>query len=300
MRNILKKDEPDINIGTHCILPYECDFKDHCWAPLPENSIFEISGMQKKKKFNLYNKGITQIQNIPEHFPLTDKQKIQFNATAHNQDHIDKEKLQEFLNKLYYPLYFLDFESLQIPIPRFRNSHPYQQIPFQYSVHWLNNPAAVLGHNEFLAIEGKDPRKLLAKSLIKHIPGNACILSYNAGFEKSIIKTLADLFPWLKTRLMKIHDNTQDLIVPFEKYYLYTKDMHGSHSIKKVLPALIPEIDYADLKISDGETATRIYETLHTMQDESKKAAIKSDLLKYCKLDTYAMVRIVEKIRELV
>ena len=301
MRETIKNcQQPNIKIGPQCFNPYECEFKDYCWNNVPENPIFEISGMPKKKKFQLYNQNITKIENIPKDYPLTANQKIQYEVLTTKKDHIETQKIKDFIDKLSYPLYFLDFETLQFPIPTYRNTNPYQQTPFQYSLHWLENKSDTLNHHAFLAEEGKDPRRTISKSLIKHIPENACILAYNAGFEKSIIRSLAVEFPIYRKKLLRLTKNVFDLSIPFEKHHIYTKEMHGSHSIKKVLPALVPKIHYSDLNISDGESAARIYEILHLQKDIEKKNQIRENLLEYCKLDTYAMVKILEKLQELI
>ena len=218
------------------------------------------------------------------------------------EDFIDKDKIKEFLNTLSYPLYFLDFETYQMPIPLYDNVSPYEQISFQYSLHYMNNDNHLL-HKEFLADAGMDPRRELALRLIKDIPLNVCVLAYNMSFEKNVIKRLANIYPDLSNHLMNIHDNIKDLMIPFKNRYYYNKDMHGSYSIKYVLPALFPDdesLNYHNLDlIHNGSEAMNSFRALENMDKEESEYTRKR-LLEYCKLDTYAMVKIYQKLKEVV
>lgn len=126
---------PDVDIGPHCTDPYECDFRSECWKHISEYSIFNIAGMRGKKKWDLYERGYIQLKDIPSDAPLNDKEWQQVNSELNNTTHLDKLAINSFLNKLVYPLYYLDFESSQSAIPLWDNSRPYQQIVFQYSLY---------------------------------------------------------------------------------------------------------------------------------------------------------------------
>ena len=217
-------------------------------------------------------------------------------------DYIDKNNIKKFLNTLSYPLYFLDFETFQMSIPKYDGVKPYMQIPFQYSLHYYdvdNN----LNHKEFLAQADIDPRRKLAEQLVKDIPKNVCVLAYNMSFEKTVIKNLASLYPDLSKSLMNIYDNIKDLMIPFKSRDYYTKNMHGSYSIKYVLPALFPDdpsLDYHNLElVHNGSEAMDIYANLGKKSKE-EQSIIRKNLLKYCYLDTYAMVKIYDKLIEIV
>ena len=173
------------------------------------------------------------------------------------------------------------------------------QIPFQYSLH-IEDKSKDLIHKEFLAIEGIDPRYELAKRLVKDIPSDVTVLAYNMGFEKGVIRKLADMFDEFASHLMKIHDNIQDLMTPFAKKDYYTPSMKGSYSIKYVLPALVPEMAkaYKELDyIQNGGDAMQTYPLLATMEDKEKVEKLREALLRYCELDTLAMVKILDKLR---
>ena len=286
------------DIDENCFSPYPCPFFKYCTKHLPEKNVFNIKRMQTRQKLKLYNKGIYSYEDLlKEDINENYKRTIEYEIN-NKEDYIDKKQIKEFLNTLKEPLYFLDFETYQMPIPLYNYVSPYEQIPFQYSLHILDKE---LKHKEFLAESGIDPRRSLAEQLIKDIPLNVTTLAYNMGFEKSVIKRLAKLYPDLSDHLMNIHDNIKDLMIPFQKGYYYTKDMHGSYSIKYVLPALFPNeesLNYKNLDlIHNGSEAMSSFQDLISKSKE-EQSYIRERLLRYCELDTYAMVKIYEKLKE--
>ena len=200
-------------------------------------------------------------------------------------------------------MYFLDFETYQQTIPKYDGIRPYMKIPFQYSLHFITNENDIVEHREFLAEAGVDPRRKLAEQLVKDIPKDVCTLAYNMGFEKGVIKNLATLYPDLKEHLMNIHDNIKDLMIPFQKRDYYIKEMKGKFSIKYVLPALYPDepsLDYHNLDmIHNGSEAMDRFDNLENMTKEEQEE-VRYNLLRYCELDTYAMVMIWKKLKEVV
>jgi hypothetical protein len=136
-KKVLEKNTvPKVDIGMHCSDPYPCGFIGYCWKHIPKNSVFDISGMHLRKKFEFYDQGIIKMEDIPEDAALNSNQRLQIDGALYNKKIIDKEAISEFLKTLSYPIYFVDFESFQPPVPLYDNSKPYQQIPFQYSVHF--------------------------------------------------------------------------------------------------------------------------------------------------------------------
>lgn len=300
---ILSKDvEPDIDIGPHCSDPYHCDAWEYCWSKqrsIPEYSVFNISRLRSDKKFELYKSGVVKFEDIKELDKFNASQQIQIRSELSQEEIIDKEAINEFLKTLRYPLYHLDFETFQQAVPGFVGLSPYEQIPFQFSIH-KEDGNGNLGHFEFLAEVGADPRYELALNLIKFITQDACVLAYNMGFEKGVIRRLAANYPQISNELMAIHDNIKDLMVPFASKSYYHPKMQGSYSIKYVLPALVPEFEsaYKDLNlIHNGGEAMQAYETMTRMPADEREA-YKRALLEYCKLDTLAMVKVLEKLRE--
>ncbi|MBO06281.1 MAG: phosphomethylpyrimidine kinase [Parcubacteria group bacterium] len=300
MNEILMGKCPGIDIGNHCDTPYPCDFKDHCWSHVPEYSIFNIKRLNTSKKFELYYKGILALSDIPDDYDLSSGQRLQVVSELTNKVVINKKAIKEFLDGIYYPLYFLDFETFMPAVPIFDGTHPYQQVPFQYSLHVLESKSAELKNYEFLAKEGIDQREELIKRLTSKIPDKACILTYNMTFEKRILRELSEQFPSYKDKLMSIHENIVDLMAPFQKKDYYTKEMKGSYSLKFVLPALVPECSYEGMAISDGGVAMNTYATLHLIEDKKEVEQIRKDLLEYCKLDTFAMVKLLNKLEEVI
>jgi hypothetical protein len=179
---------------------------------------------------------------------------------------------------------------------------PYEQIPTQYSLHIQNEPGGALIHKEFLGKEGEDPRRAIAERICEDIPVDGCMIAYYATFEKTRLKELAGMFPDLSDHLMAIYENTRDLIVPFNAGHYYCEAMGGRTSIKVVLPAMFPddpELDYHALDlVHDGMEAANAFATLHEQTPEDI-AKIRAALLKYCRLDTLAMVKILERLQQL-
>ena len=302
-RTLECKDEPELDFSVGCQNPYPCTFWKYCSRHVPAPSVFDIYRMPFTKALELYKRGITDVKDVLASTKLNDLQKQQIDYILHDKpDHVDKDGIKKFLDGLSYPLYFLDFETMQMVIPEYPNSKPYQQITFQYSLHYIESENGELKHKEFLGVSGEDPRRALAEQLVADIPTNACVLAYNRGFEKGRIKELAELFPDLADKLMAIRNNIQDLIDPFHHGHFYTKAIGGSFSIKSVLPAMFPndpELDYHNLEgVHNGGEAMTLFPLIKDMPPAEQEIARKN-LLKYCELDTHAMVKIWQKLIEL-
>lgn len=298
--------EPNELIGSRCDKPYECGFKGWCWRGLPENNVFDIGwSMWGSKKDEAYKNGVRSFQDVlVGQMKLSDKQRRQVEmAVREYPPYTDKAALEKFLSQIKYPLYHLDFETFQQPIPLWDNVSPYEQIPFQYSLHIQKTACGLAKHKEFLGKEGIDPRRELVERLCNDIPMGAYVMAYYATFEKTQIKALADQFKDKAAHLMSIHDNMIDLAVPFQSGAYYCREMGGSYSIKVVLPALCPddpELNYKALNlIHNGAEAMSVYAMLHE-KDADEIEIIRAALLAYCRLDTLAMVKILEKLYMLV
>ncbi len=295
-------DEPEMDISEACTKPYTCGYYGYCSRHLPTPNIFDIARIRAKKAFNNYRMGNISYIDVLANVGLSKLQEMQVIHELNDlPPFIDSDKINMFLRTLNFPLYFLDFETFQQAIPTFNGQSPYQQIPFQYSLHYLESMDDELKHTEFLAGVGIDPRRELAQSLTRDIPKDVCILAYNMSFEKSVIKRLANQYENLSDHLMNIHDNIKDLMIPFQQQSYYSKLMKGSCSIKNVLPALFPddeELNYGNLEgVHNGSEAMNAYAQLSERTEEEREE-IRKQLLKYCKLDTYAMVKIWQKLYE--
>ena len=296
-------DEPDIDISANCRNPYLCGFWKYCTKHIPDQSVFNLYRMRFGKKIELYKRGLITYPELLNCSEITnDRQlrQIEF-ALQHRGTYIDKEKIRDFLSSLSYPLYFLDFETMQPVIPEYVGTKPYAQIPFQYSLHCIESEGGELKHKEFLAESGTDPRRALAEQLCSDIPEGVCVTAYNKAFECTRIKELAEAFPDLAKHLRNIKDNIVDLLVPFQSGYYYNREMGGSFSIKSVLPALYPHdpaLDHHNLDgVHNGGEAMAIFPKIKDMPPKEQKIA-RHNLLKYCELDTHAMVKVWEKLAE--
>jgi len=296
---ILKKKMPEFEIGEHCYNPYTCGFFNYCRKHIPEDSIFDFSGMHLAKKYELYRNGIIRLDDVPEDYSLNKNNRLQLDVHRNGKPLMDKKAIKNFLSDLNYPLYFMDFETFQPAVPLFDNSKPYQQIPFQYAVFLKKNKSSDAEHFEFLAEPGEDPRKKFIENLLKVIKGKGDVLVYNKTFEITRLNEIARDYPVFADEIEKLISRIKDLMVPFQKKYYYAPEMKGSYSIKAVLPALVPELSYDELEINEGGLASIAYESLQAETDLMFIAEIKQQLLEYCKLDTLGMVRILEKLEAL-
>ena len=302
-KKILQSDtEPDIDLDLHCNKPYRCGFWKYCSRNLSNPSVFNLYRIKFKDAISFYKEGITSYDQLEADSRIKNLTQLkQIDYELHDKGiYTDKAVISEFLDQCTYPLYFLDFETEQPVIPKYVGTKPYQQIPFQYSLHYIEKEGGELKHKEFLGISGQDPRRALAEQLCKDIPYDACTMAYNKMFECGRIKELAESFPDLADHLLNIERNIIDLLDPFRQGGYYCKAMGGSFSIKSVLPAMFsndPELDYHNLEgVHNGGEAMSIYPKIQYMDKDEQKIA-RHNLLKYCELDTYAMVKVWMKLK---
>lgn len=299
------KNEPNIDISCNCNSPYKCGFWKYCTKHLPKPSVFDLYRLNFSKKIEYYNRGIISFDDIEKTgWFLGDIKNRQIEYALHDKGvYVDKENIKKFLDTLSYPLYFLDFETQQPIIPLYKGTRPYQQIPFQYSLHYIETKGGELKHKEFLGISGEDPRRSLAEALCNDIPAGACVLAYNKKFECGRIGELAETFPDLQKHLYSIEFSIKDLLDPFRYGYYYKKEIGGSFSIKSVLPAMFPDdptLNYHNLDgVHNGGEAMSIFPKIKDMPLKEQEVA-RHNLLKYCELDTFAMVKIWQELERLV
>ncbi|MBR5259604.1 MAG: DUF2779 domain-containing protein [Eggerthellaceae bacterium] len=294
--------EPEVEIGPQCNSPFACGYQTWCWRHVADADIFSLAGMGRTRALGRLNEGISSFGDAMAGIKLTALQRAQITAETGRGDTANIEELTKFLEGVTYPVYHLDFETVQPIVPRYQGTKPWQQVPTQFSVHKVEAPGASPKHAEFLAEHDADPRRAIAEALCATIPADACVTAYNMGFEKGRIRELADQFPDLADHLMGIHDGIIDLMVPFRSGWVYLKAMQGSYSIKKVLPALCPDdpdLDYAALEgVHNGTEAIIAFEQLDDA-DPAKRPEIREQLLRYCELDTLAMVKVHERLIEI-
>lgn len=290
---INSRSEPEIEIGGHCTNPFECDYIPYCWDHVPDYSVYDI--FTGRKLESLLENNILNIAEVPQDFDLTDRQAIEIGAYKAGRIHSDSTAIRHFLDQLKYPLYYLDYETISPAVPLFDQSSPYETIPFQFSLHVQSKRGGDLKHVEFLHTGTGDPRPAFLEALVKACRKRGSVVVYNKPFESGVNNNLALRFPAYADGLSKINARMVDLLVPFSTRHLYHPEMEGSASLKRVLPAFIPDLTYEGLAISNGEIASITYSRwIRGLVPEEEKKQIFEDLREYCKLDTLAEVRLVE------
>ena len=255
IQNMLSaSDSPEIEMGYQCTHPYNCDFIEFCKKELPLES------------------GTTETQ-----------------SANRNQDALDA-----FKDDLEYPLYFMDFETIFPAVPIHDESRPYQQIPFQFSLHVQRGENADLEHYEFLGTPPVDPRPAFIEELLTRLGKSGSIIVWNQGFEMNRLREIARDFPVYAPQIDSLFERFSDLMVPFRRKHLYKPEMNGSYSLKSVLPAIVPDLSYSNLEIQEGGKASETYESLYFEGDSTSIVSKRENLLKYCELDTLSMLRILE------
>ena len=287
-------DEPVIAPGEQCYDPFECDYTGHCIGPGPEFPVQNI--FRPGRRLNtLLADNILDVRDIPVGFDATERERIAMEACRSNQVYTNRATIADWLEQLEYPLYFLDYETINPPVPLFDNSRPFQQIPFQFSMHIQRTKGGALEHAAFLHTDTSDPRPDLIRCLIDSCGTAGSLVVYNQAFENRINNELGAAFPEFKDALNNISDRMQDLLIPFRSRFIYHPQMNGSASLKSVLPAFVSGLSYDDLAIRDGETASLMY--LNCIKDavsDQEKTRIFQDLKTYCALDTLAEVKLLE------
>ncbi len=287
-----KDEEPQIDMSKHC---KGCEFFEYCSINKPKYWIYYLPRINEPKWEKLTELGIEDIADIPEDFPLSPTQQTVREATANNKTFISP-GMGEALEQVQYPLYFLDFESFNEAIPRYAGCKTYQQIVFQWSCHIVHEDGTA-EHKEFLHNDDSDPRKAFIEAMLKCVGTEGSIIHY-ASFEKARLNELAKTFPEYADKIAAVVERLYDLYAVISKNY-YDPKFRGSFSIKKVLPVLVPDLSYEGLEIGEGGTASVKYLEMVNPETESEiKEKIRTALLVYCKLDTKAMVRIWQTLKE--
>lgn len=286
---------PNIDLGLHCSKPRDCQFLDHCWIEkkIPQPSVFSIPGL-REKKWDLYNQGYVNIQDIPSGV-LSEKQQICADVLKTNKRYIDYAKIKIELSGWKFPLIFLDFETINPAIPRYMGTGPFMQVPFQFSVHILSSLNAELEHHEFIYDEFSDPRPSLIRELIRACNGPGSVVAYYGQFEAGRIQELEDFAPEFRGQLMDIRLRIVDPL-PLFREAVYDSAFSDSYSIKNVGPAILGnEYSYQNMPVGDGSAAQRAYEELIAESTTlTRKNELKAALLNYCEKDTLVMVGLVK------
>ena len=291
---VLLESEPVLPTGRQCNDPFPCSFLKHCRSSeaQTEYPIEWLPRIQKKDlKDFIAKERVRDLQEVPDAL-LNDRQYRVKHYTLSGQTYFDEAGAASNLAMHGLPAFFLDFETVNFAVPIWKGTRPFQQIPFQFSLH-SRSDSGNWTHSHFLDISGADPSKKFAEELVQKCSINGPIFVYNAGFEGARITELSDRFPHLRADLLVIKDLLVDLY-PIAMEHYYHPDQHGSWSIKNILPNIAPDLTYGDLVgVQNGTMAMSAFrEAIATETTTLRKEKIKNQLLEYCKLDTYAMVRL--------
>lgn len=294
---IRSANSPEIQIGKHCDTPYTCPLHEHCWSFLPPKNVLELYYDTKGRGFDLLNRGVLRITDIPENYLLSEKQGIQRAVAISGKPHIKQKKIEAFLNGLEYPLHFLDFETLSTAIPMFDGTRPYEQIPFQFSCHIVREAGGEPEHRKFLAEGRNDPRAGFMRQLKSSVELSGSIVVFNASFEKGRMRECAEALPEYASWVAAVNGRIVDLLIPFRAFNFYHPDQCGSASMKLVLSALTGK-DYNNLEIQEGQAASREFLRVTFAEvSESERQRVRRALEKYCGQDTEGMVWILDALR---
>lgn len=290
---------PKKRITLGCSKKAKCPFIHLHYPNFPDYSIFNISRISAKKIKQLVENKVLDIQQVPEDFPLSAKQRQQVDIAQADEIIIKRRPLRKMLDKLVYPLYYLDYESLSFVVPPQVGYKPYQQLVFQYSLHIQKKPDGKITHHDFLLKSKTESVENLIKHLQKNIGPKGSVIVWNASFEKGRNKEMGELFPAYAEFLKVVNNRMYDLRVPFQKGYYQHPDFKGKTSLKSVLPVLSPTTSYDDLAIQNGMMATiKWHHATDGRLSKKEQAQTFQDLLNYCELDTLAMVKILEELRK--
>lgn len=267
----------------------------HLHPEIPASSILNMCRLTPQQVKQLAKLGVTELDQIPDGFELKPQQTAQLAALKKGEAIIHPIKIAHHLNKLRYPLYFFDYETVGGGVPRYEGTRPYVQAPFQYSLHILDEPEGELTHREFLAESFDNPMPALLTQLRRDIGATGSVIVWNKSFEIGVNQMMVRLYPEHKEFLRSINRRVYDLMEVFSNFYYSDAAFLGSASIKKVLPVVVPDLNYDSLAIQKGDVASRLWQQAARGKVPAETAQqIFKDLRTYCAQDTLAMVKIYE------
>jgi hypothetical protein len=291
---VLAGDMPDVRRGRHCKAPVECGFAQFC-AQLDPDPQFPSAWLPRVTsgalKALIEEQGVRDLTQVPDNLLNPIQLRVK-QHTLSNAVYFNAVAAAAALKPYGFPAYFLDFETIQFAVPIWAGTKPFQQIPFQFSLHVM--PAEdTFEHVDFLDLTGDNPSERLAHALIHACGSQGVIFAYNAAFERGVILALAEQFPTLAAALRGIAGRLVDLL-PLAREHFDHPSQKGSWSIKAVLPAIAPDLRYQDLEgVQHGGMAQEAYlEAIRPETAPERRAVLRRQLERYCELDTWAMVRL--------
>jgi hypothetical protein len=307
-RSIRKKIHPLLRVldgplpatatGAQCMKPEPCPFFARCWPPAREHHVRTLYRVSAKTVRRLLRRGHETISDLPEDFAAKGPARRQIESIRTGKLIVER-GLKRELAKIRAPIAFLDFETISPAVPAWPGCRPYENVPAEWSCHVRNKNDLI--HHEWLGEGTDDPRPTLARALLSACADAKSVLVYNASFEERCIRGLERSVPSLASDLRDLRRRIRDLL-PIIRDHVYHPSFFGSFSLKRVLPALLPELGYGDLEIQHGQGASVALERLLLRGDElgaKARARTRDELLRYCERDTLALVRLYEKLLEL-
>lgn len=274
-------------------------YKD-LFPKLGKYSIYKYGFLGAAKVGMLEDENVKTFDKIPDTVALTKKQRLLVDAIKAKKPIVEVDKIKEFISSWEYPIYFLDYETMGGLIPAFDGLRPYQQVPFQYSLHYIEKEGGKLKHKEYLHTDNTNPGEYVAECLKRDLVPTGSIVVWYQDFEKGVNTNVGKMWPEYADFMAGVNNRIVDLMVPFSNGWYVHPDSFGSASIKYVLPALVPELSYKDLNVGDGQAAQRIWmQTVLDGKNSGDEEQIFKDLIEYCTQDTLAMVKIWEILKEL-
>jgi hypothetical protein len=289
---------PDVAIGDHCFSPYPCPFMKRCWPTWPEDHVSTLYIM-RRRALELEARGYHTLHDLPGDLELSTIQARQVRAVQSGAPVIE-DSLGAALAPFEAPLAFLDFETVSPAVPVWPGCRPWDKVPVQFSVH-VQEPGGRYVHHAWLTEGSGDPRPAQAERLVAACGGAEAIVTYNSSFERECIRQLAQATPGLARELGVLELKLVDLL-PVVRNHVYDPKFAGSFALKSVVPALVPDLSYGDLEIRDGATATLELWRLVFEPDyygARDRARIRHALLAYCERDSWATVKLLERLRVL-
>lgn len=288
---------PEVSIGVHCSKPYPCDFQGLCWKSIAQDSVWYLPGISMQEKNKLVERGIEKIEQIIISEDLNERQKVIIQAYQQNKVIQQEDKLNEFLNPINYPLYFFDVEAFQPAIPLFKNTQPYQRIPFLYSLHYKESADSEIIHIDYISEIGTDARENFIQHFLIATQKEGKIVVFNTLMEKSVLFKLANDFPAYKNEIFQRINRIIDFEIPFKELYYYHPKQHGSFSLKAIGNAVLVEDEFAKSAVKDGEEAMALYNELFYIEDKNEILKKLNYLKTYCQTDTLVLYKIFEKLK---
>ena len=295
IREMLAGPEPDIGPGDHCSDPFECDYQAYCARDLTpaRYPVASLPRVSKQIVAKWADAGIGELTDVPPgSFTNAVHAKIH-DATLSGEPFHDREGAKLAVGGWTYPRSYLDFETIAFALPKWLETKPWEQVPFQFSLH-VEAEDGELAHHEFLSLDGNDPRRACAEALVAMVPTDGCVIAYNASFERGCLIRLAERFFDLESDLRAIADRLVDLL-PVARDHWYHPDQCGSWSIKKVLPTIPSASSYDELEVGDGAAAQMAYfEAINPGTCSVRRGELEALLKIYCAKDTFAMIEVLQ------